>query len=725
MTALRRLTTKYCFGEEILDGWQREKRFVDLYAVVRGGIFASEENYSLKSLEAFYMESRTGSVTTAGGSIIAYNNWRMKSNTGDPSAAEDLAELEHYNQIDCESTEKLRDWLIPLRGGLVESEPVQLGRAQTEHSRKRAQINDEFKNEVQHSLLSSRLRKVITDLGLFHYREMKPQAWAVFDASKKSFEEMTGDTYCLAGLQATGEAYSVKRSMEREYSFPEQFTKLTVEKSACILLEDGKIATVHISEFSQKNHLVRLKVGYSSGRNLRDRLDLLPAMPISTTTIEYAVRTLIRKLCSTTAPPAAIDVLERNPPHLRDPSVLQRTELSTVARVQQAVQGMKSTVLTVQGPPGTGKTFVSAQAILSLVEQGYRIAVSSNSHEAIRNLLVGCVSAARDRDSFQDLSIVHKQSSRSGKDTHPGITAITKNNDPNILNAHIVGGTAWLFCRPEMEGTFEYLFVDEAGQVSLANLLGMSLCAKNIVLIGDPCQLPQVIQASHPDPANLSCLEWMLGRRKLVQPGRGIFLAETWRMHPKLCSYNSKQFYEGRLHANPDTEHQAILSSTLPRAGAYFVPVSHREPRVQQCEEEGRAIKAVIRQLLRVSWRDRHRVTRPVTHSDIIVVAPFNAQVNMLQELLPSEIRVGTVDKFQGQEAAISLVSMTSTSADESPRGMDFLLSRERINVAVSRAKVLSLLLASPRLLTSTCRTVDHIRLVNALCALDRLDLKF
>ena len=722
MTALRRLTTKYSFGEEILDGWQREKRFVDLYAVVRGSIFASEENYSLKSLETFYMENRTGSVTTASGSIIAYHNWRMKVDTDDPSATENLKELEYYNQVDCESTEKLRDWLIPLRSPLVESEPAQLGEALTDHSRRRAQDNETFKQKVHQSQLSSRLQKTMIDLGLFHYREMKPQAWAVFDASRKSFEEIVENTDCLAGLQAIGKPYPVKRSVEREYSFPVQFTRLAAEKSACILREDGTIATVYISKLSHRNHRISLIAGHSTAKNLQDRLDLLPSMPIPTAVIEYAIRSLIGKICSFSAPPAAIDILERNPPNLKVPSVLQQKGTSTIDRMKQAVQGMKSTVLTVQGPPGTGKTFVAARAILSLVEKGHRIAVSSNSHEAIRNVLIGCVNAAKDQASP---NIVHKESAQSAKGTYPGIKTTKTNKDPDIFHADIVGGTAWLFCRPEMEDRFDYLFVDEAGQVSLANLLGMSMCAKNIVLIGDPCQLPQVIQASHPAPANLSCLEWILGSNKLVKPGRGIFLSETWRMHPKLCHYNSSQFYEGRLLANPDTKHQAIQASPLPEAGAYLIPVSHREPRMQQCEEEGKAIRAVIMQLLDGSWRDRHKRIKPIEFCDIIVVAPFNAQVNMLREFLPEEIRVGTVDKFQGQEAAISLISMTSTSADESPRGMDFLLSRERINVAISRAKVLSLLFASPRLLTSTCKTTDQIRLVNALCALDRFDLKF
>jgi len=724
MTALRRLTTKYSFGEETLDGWQREKRFVDLYAVVRGGIYVSEKNYSLKSLEIFYMDqARTGSVTTATASVVAYNLWREKWEAGDPSAIDDLKELEHYNMVDCESTEKLRDWLLPMRSQLHDSQPAQLGAPETKHSTQQSIENEELKDLIRHSNLSPRLKKLLIDLGLFHYREKKPPAWAVFDASKKSSEELLDDTECLAGLKATGKPYSIHRSVERSYSFPPQFTKLTNNKSACIAMVDGTIKTVTISDFSSKNARLKLRIGNKSGDSLYDTLDLLPPFSISTTVIERAIRNLIQLICAHQAPQASIDLLERNRPNLETVSVLVEPKMSIIDRMEQAVSGMQSTVLMVQGPPGTGKTYVSARAILSLVQQGYRIAVSSNSHEAIRNLLVGCHRASSEFP--QKPIIAHKVSTQSKNSDRTPYHLVTSNDDVMLFKSDIVGGTAWLFSRPEMIREFDYLFVDEAGQVSLANLFGMSLCTQNIVMIGDPCQLPQVIQASHPEPANLSCLEWMLGSNRLVKSGEGIFLEETWRMHPKLCTYISEQFYEGRLHAHPDTANQSIFASPLPKAGAYLVPVDHQELHMQECEEEGIAIHSIIDNLLTGSWMDRHRVKRTIEPKDIIVVAPFNAQVNMLRDMLPDSVRVGTVDKFQGQEAAIALVSMTSSSTEEAPRGMDFLLSRERINVALSRGKALSLVFASPRLLTSSCKTAHQIRLVNALCALETLNLEF
>ncbi len=215
---------------------------------------------------------------------------------------------------------------------------------------------------------------------------------------------------------------------------------------------------------------------------------------------------------------------------------------------------------------------------------------------------------------------------------------------------------------------------------------------------------------------NLSCLDWMLGEGQNVDSARGIFLLETWRMHPDLCAYISSQFYEDRLESHPSTARQSVEAPGLPNCGAWRVPVDH-EGRAQNCPEEVEAIRDTIERLLAGAWTDRDGRSRPVCERDIIVAAPYNAQVNALSEALPA-IRVGTVDRFQGQEAPVALVSMTASSSEETSRGLDFLLSRERLNVAVSRGKGLSLVFASPRLLHTHCATVEQMRLVNALCAL-------
>jgi len=335
---------------------------------------------------------------------------------------------------------------------------------------------------------------------------------------------------------------------------------------------------------------------------------------------------------------------------------------------------------------------------------------------------MGCLAALEEGDpgiTREDINLAHKVS--GDEDGYPegftGIKRATSNDDRALTQAHVVGGTAFFFSRPECEQTLDWLFVDEAGQVSLANMVAMSRAARNIVLVGDPRQLPQVIQGAHPAPANLSCLEWILADHATVSPDRGIFLPVSRRMHPTVCRFISDQVYEGRLTSHPDNSAQAIIGTRFPEAGAFWVPVAH-EGNAQVSNEEVAAIEAAVADLLQGKWTERDGTRRAVCEDDLIVVAPYNAQVNALREALPTGIRVGTVDKFQGQEAPVCLVSMTASSAEETPRGMDFLFSLNRINVAVSRAKALALVFGAPRLRETRCETVEQMRLVNTLCAL-------
>lgn len=713
ITALRRLATRHGIGESRLDQWLRERRFVDLYAVVRGGVFASEPSYSLKDLEAFYDMPREGEVTTAGGSIVAYEKWR---DAGDDGI---LAELEEYNRIDCISTERLRNWLLGIR---PEGPWLEIGEGETEKSAAQQSENEELSDLLSTSGLPEERQRMLYDLGVFHWRESKPQAWSVFDSAAKDFEDLCDDMECLAGLVATGEQYPVKRSVGREYGYPPQETKLREGSSALFVQGDGFVS-VELTRMDRSQRRICLKMGPRSGAELPGRLDLIPGFALNPGAIPGAIWKVIADQCGHRSNRAADDLLSRNAPHFRGSSPLPLSEdTEALDGLIAAARAMDRSVLPVQGPPGTGKTYVTARAILALVRDGKRVAVSSNSHAAISNLLMECVDALRMGGTglaADGVHIAHKISSRGSDlpdEVRRAISCVTVNSASAIYSAHVVGGTAWLFSRDELEGAFDYLFVDEAGQVSLANMVAMSNAAENLVLIGDPRQLPQVVQGAHPHPANLSCLDWMLGEGQNVDPACGIFLPETWRMHPDLCTYISSQFYEDRLASHPSTKLQSIEAPGLPRSGAWRVPVAH-EGRAQNCPEEIEAIRDTIERLLAGTWTDRNGRSRPVCESDIIVVAPYNAQVNELSEALPT-IRVGTVDKFQGQEAPVALVSMTASSSEETSRGLDFLLSRERLNVAVSRGKGLSLVFASPRLLHTNCATVEQMRLVNALCAL-------
>ena len=709
ITALRRLTGKYGIGEAFLDRLMREGRFVDLYAVVRGGVVCSEPNYSIKSLEAFYGLKREGEVKTAGGSVVAYENWRE---TGD---AQILSEIEAYNRVDCESTERLRNWLLSIR-------PVgpwpQPGRdAATQEAEEDLEVSL-LRDRLKSSGLSEDRQVALFNLALFHRREAKPAWWAVFDSLAKDEDALIDDLDALGGLVAIGPGVPVKKSIARTYRFPPQETKLRGGKRAAIPTADG-VATIGVEAFDRRKREVTLKVGTARADLLTDEMSLHPEPPIKTDVIAAALQDVIADQCGPKRYRAVEDLLSRTPPRLvgADP-ILSGADL--VAGTIAAVHRMDETVLPIQGPPGTGKTYVTARAILSLVRAGHRVAVASNSHEAIKNVLIGCVDACH-ANSSPVPEIIHKAS--DDYNGYPSSCPVRQTNDDADAqaNGRIVGGTAFFLAKDDNIQSFDWLFVDEAGQVGLANMAAMGRAARNIVLVGDPRQLPQVIQGSHPDPANRSCLEWMLGENATIPADRGIFLAITRRMHPAVNKFISERVYEGRLESDPGTARQAISATVFPNAGVFWLPVAH-EGNAQVAEEEVDAISTACSELLTGQWTDREGMTRPVSEEDIIVVAPYNAQVNALRDTLPAGIRVGTVDKFQGQEAPVCIVSMTASSAEETSRGLEFLLSLNRINVAVSRAKALALVFGSPRLREAKCETIEQLRLVNTLCTLQEVN---
>jgi uncharacterized protein len=714
ITALKRLTTKYGIGEAFLDRLLRERRFVDLFAVVRGGLIASEPNYSLKSMEVFYDRHREGEVKTAGGSVVAYERWRETKD------AQILDEIEDYNRIDCISTNELRDWLLAIRpdGPWLDFALNAEDKEEAEEA-EIAQLHD--------LLLSSELPKerqdMLFNLGVFHKREAKPAQWAVFESAAKDEEDLLDDLDALIGLEALGEMVSVNSSFSRSYSYPEQETKLRGGKSATVPVLDEAPKSVQIEAINRRMREITLRVSSKNSHLLADKLSLHPDWPLSTSSIAKALKDVIADQCGPRIFTAVDDLLSRSAPRFRSglrPDILNGAD--PVSGTIVAVHDMDGTVLPIQGPPGTGKTYVSARAILSLARGGYRVAVASNSHEAIRNVLMGCILAGKEdpvHASHETLILAHKVG--IGEDGYPtdftDIQRVTSNTDPILTKANIVGGTAFFFSREQIKQAFDWLFVDEAGQVSLANMVAMGRAAHNIVLVGDPRQLPQVIQGAHPEPANLSCLEWVLGEHRTIPANRGIFLPISRRMHPDVCGFISEQVYEGRLSSHADTALQRVSGTDFPEAGAFWVPVMH-EGNSQIAPEEVAAIANAIKDLLKESWTEKDGRTMPIRETDIIVVAPYNAQVNALKNALPEAVRVGTVDKFQGQEAPVCLVSMTASSAQENARGMEFLLSLNRINVAVSRAKGLALVFGAPRLREAKCETLQQMRLVNTLCAL-------
>ena len=333
-------------------------------------------------------------------------------------------------------------------------------------------------------------------------------------------------------------------------------------------------------------------------------------------------------------------------------------------------------------------------------------------------MLEAVVAAAQERD----LTTVHCLHRETGGEDSEGVAVAKKNNDEAWLalqsgQANVVGGTSWFWSPEQSFEAVDVLFIDEAGQMGLADVLAVSQAAKNLVLIGDPQQLERPLKGSHP-PRRRKVRTRASPRSSQNHSGRhGISFPGTWRLHPAICKFTSELFYEDRLDCDVLT-HSRILEGhqSLDGAGLWFVPVEHAGNQ-NSSPEEVEVVAQLVEDLLKpeVNWFYSKGNCRRLREDEILIVAPYNAQVADLSTRLP-KIRVGTVDKFQGQEAPVVIYSMTTSSPEEAPRGMEFLYSLNRLNVATSRAKTSVIVVGNPRLLEPECRTPRQMQLANALC---------
>ncbi len=471
-------------------------------------------------------------------------------------------------------------------------------------------------------------------------------------------------------------------------------------------------------------------VGLQSKEAPSTRLSLVPDQFVRPAPIPDAIQDVIEQLIeSDFALSAIVDFLFRKQPRFTDgpKNPIVEFDLSGDAFIDSIVSAatqLDGSYLCIQGPPGAGKTYTARHIIGDLIAKGKRIGISSNSHKAIINLMDGVADHLLENNIEGQLikvggdaedPVFDKQNVNFRKD------AKACGNELNS-SALCIGGTAWLFCNAlltEEQGVeiFDYLFIDEAGQVSIANLVGMSRIANNIILMGDQMQLGQPTQGSHPDESGQSILEYLLEDQATIPPSMGVFLPKTYRMHPDVCRLISDQVYDGRLNSAEDTirHNVAVSSEALPiQHGVHFVPVSH-EGNTQGSEEEVEVIKSLAKKLIGIPyWPEKEGGdNRSIGWSDILFVAPYNYQVNLLKSALDTEARVGSVDKFQGQEAPIVFVSMCASDASESPRGIDFLFSKNRLNVAISRAQALAIVVGSPSLATTPVSNLRQMELVN------------
>ena len=408
----------------------------------------------------------------------------------------------------------------------------------------------------------------------------------------------------------------------------------------------------------------------------------------------------------------------RYAPRLRQNETLLPLPMeSPEASASRIARAMQDTVFAIQGPPGAGKTYTGARMICQLVKHGRKIGVTALGHKVIRKLLEEVVLAAK-VDGIAGVRCMQKWEKG---EANPDIAVAESGEDAlqalRFGIANVVGGTSFMWADESFSEVIDVLFIDEAGQMALADVISVAAAAKSLVLIGDPQQLERPLKGSHPDGAEKSALEHLLGDHKTILPEMGLLLPETWRLHPNICRFTSELFYEGRLKSREALKVYVIQGHDWVKgAGLWYVPVEHEGNRNSSAEEV-EAIAKIVKGLLRPEVRFfRGTESRNLKTEDILIVAPYNAQVSDLLGRLP-EMRVGTVDKFQGQEAPVVIYSLTTSSPEDAPRGMEFLYSLNRLNVATSRAMSAVIVVGSPKLFEPECRSPRQMQLANALCA--------
>lgn len=713
-SALKRLMGEYGTREDEIDDLLRREIFVDLFKVVRQALRHSHPRYSLKNVEEFYFE-REAELRAGDDSILLYEQWTEERDDGILRAIAD------YNEEDCVSTLELRAWLLGLRveaegefGQPIPWKPPKDPWAEPEETAE----TDALRSRLLAGLVEDpaalegegRTRWLMAQLLGYHRREGKPVWWAFFDRLGKTAEELEGDGDSIGGLEPAGPPVGSGQSLVYPFTFPAQEHKLGAHDD--VFDPATGFGAGSIEDLDEEAGTLRLRRGPSLAETPLPR-SLISGGAYNTKVQQAALRRLGTALADGSVDfAAAQSLLRREFPRVRGYTQGAPLPQDDPDAARELVSQLDDSYLVVQGPPGSGKTWLGARLIVTLIAQGRRVGVAAMSHKSIHNLLHEVERVAREEGvEFRGL----KKGSK-----YEGPFIQTSANQDHFADPEedvlLLAGTSWLFSREEMEGVVDTLFVDEAGQVSLADALAMATCARNLVLLGDPQQLAQVSQGTHPEGAGASALEHVLDGGDTIPPERGLFLGLTWRMHPDVARFVSEVSYEGRLHSAPDCARQGTAFGT----GIRFIPVEHEGNR-QSSREEADAIAAEIERMTGGDYTDMNGRTRPLRHDDFMVVAPYNAQVRCLRAVLPASVPVGTVDKFQGQEAAVVFFSMATSSGDDVPRNLEFLFSRNRLNVAISRARCLAVLVASPRLLEIRCRTVEQMRLVSALCRLVEL----
>ncbi len=708
-SALQRMAETHGVAELTLAELIDTGAFVDLLLVARNSIQVGTESYGLKHLERLTDFERSHEIDQGAGAVVQYEHYTAEPNQ------DDLDAIATYNEDDVRATLALRDWLVehrppglPWRPAVTEPDP-----GQPELDELVARLH-EFPSGTDEHNLGDLLRYWLDE-------------WRAYIAPKKvklatDPLDLLDDAEAIADLNRVGlierlGARGTPITPAMRFTFPAQnmdrfpgnggdviiATPTGEWRSTGIVTLDHDALTLDVvwnRDVQEAGCQPRVAV-------LHDWVNAKPK--------PAALQAFAEDVLESREPnPVTLALLRRDRPRFTDrPRVAFDDDLDDMA---EWVTRLDRSVVAVQGPPGTGKTYRAARLIRALVRAGQRVGVTALSHHAIANVLEGLVEAFTETGEIELLRAVCNAGTSSVQRV-PGVT-YGDNGRCARDEFNVVAGTTWLFANGLMrDAPVDVLLIDEAGQLALADALAASGAARNLVLLGDPLQLPQVAQAKHPGISGRSVLDHVVGDDILLPPDRGVFLHETRRMHPDVCEFISTQIYSGRLRSFPDCNRQSTVAGT----GLRWLRVDHEGNRTFSVQEADTIARELSR-LIGAPWTNQKGETERLQASDFMVVAPYNLQVNTIRARLAQDaalrdVPVGTVDKFQGREAAVVFFSMAASSGEDITRGVEFLFSRNRLNVAVSRARCLAYLVCTDALLDTRARTVEDMRLISTLNA--------
>jgi uncharacterized protein len=756
-STLKRLMGRYGRHESHMDDLLRAEVFVDLYQVVLQGLRIGAFSYGLKAIEKLYYPERETEISSGAESAIEFSHYLE---TGEEKF---LDKIRDYNRDDCYSAKDLESFLREIK----ESRRIAYVPSQSEewHAREADpdSIREQCSRRAQELLAGIPIEKrglsfeqaypgdsgfyiqeLLAHMLDFHRREDNPDWWEYFRRKDLAPEQLYDEPSVLFGVRFI--ASNSEGHFECKFD-SRQDCKFKEDDEVLILENNNPFESLEIVEWNQLEGSLTLsgkRIEIPSGpftlapakSNIKkDALlaSLLEqANQFNIAHIDYGLR------------PSVCDLLLRRPPKIAGiipgEPIIEAGE-DVVDGSIRAVTNMEGGCLCIQGPPGSGKTTTASKMIASLLRSGKSVAISSNSHKAISNLLKKVDLQCESNRSFcrpVKLTSVRKLEEESLEYSDCIIPVRSSSTSINVLfgssakplyregPANLVGATAFYFCKEEHVDRFDYLFIDEATQVCLPNLVAMARCSQNIMLMGDQMQLEAPSQGTHPGDSGHSGLVHLTHGKPVIAAHEGIFLPVTYRMHSRVNDVVSSLFYNNELKSHRDNDTQQIIwkksqEVKLPSSGVIFYPVEH-SGNTHGSKEEAQVLKEIMDAALNSKWTNKSGKMQNLTKADILVVTPYNFQVSLLKQHLGTDARIGTVDIFQGQEAPLVLVSLCASTIQDAPRGISFLLQRNRMNVAISRAKCLSVVVGSPLLFDGKPSTTNNIELLNIICNLKSND---